>query len=613
MDNQSVNLSSKSDQFIGIDLDVEDIFLQIKLQEKVDKANKDKPLIEWCKQFLRPNSVFVDIGAEIGGFSTILSKVCKHVYAFESNLPVYHKFLSLIDDKITNITANYVDNYVDASQYEVDMEGRIKLMKYQHDDINIFIATTKLIIDNKFPSLIIKIDKNMDVLDYVKELGYKVQPISGCTKMYLAGDHHDHEELQEEIEEDIDILDEMCKISFPLDIPDKTIDELLDQYQKGTLITDNWEIYYRLSKHYRLKGKNKESYDCAQLALSLGIPKKEEYKIYEELSIVSFYVGKKQDGYDACDKVIFSHDAPFNLKNSTINNQSYYMNKIPFSKIITVDFKPPKDYIGTSASIVPHNEGFKMCLRTVNYSINSNGSYTMRDPCNIVRTKNFLLTLDQNLIIQNGVELIDKSDIKLYPSKIKGMEDVRLFSTNEFLCTDLEVNSSQTPQICYCKFDDNGDVTNIKPLTVTEKIQCEKNWMPFYLDEEPHFLYSVHPLKLYRLSDMKLIKEIKLSNLCLNDFRGSAGLISYKNGFVGSIHQVYHSNPRKYFHRFVWFDKDFTEIKYSKIFYFESAAIEFNLSICHSKIGLLVPYSQNDNSSKIGILPYHILDEWLGL
>ena len=112
---------------------------------------------------------------------------------------------------------------------------------------------------------------------------------------------------------------------------------------------------------------------------------------------------------------------------------------------------------------------------------------------------------------------------------------------------------------------------------------------------------------------MKFVKEAKLSDLRLDDFRGSASLIPYKNGYVCSIHQVYHSSPRKYFHRLVWYNKDFTEMKYSKIFYFESAAIEFNLSICHSHEGLLMAYSCNDNSSKIGVFPYLILDTWLNL
>jgi len=33
--------------------------------------------------------------------------------------------------------------------------------------------------------------------------------------------------------------------------------------------------------------------------------------------------------------------------------------------------------------------------------------------------------------------------------------------------------------------------------------------------------------------------------------------IPYKNGWLATIHQVHYSNPRKYYHRFVWYSKDF--------------------------------------------------------
>ena len=43
----------------------------------------DYGLIKWCKQYLKEESTFIDIGAHIGTYSIILSKKCKKVVSFE--------------------------------------------------------------------------------------------------------------------------------------------------------------------------------------------------------------------------------------------------------------------------------------------------------------------------------------------------------------------------------------------------------------------------------------------------------------------------------------------------------------------------------------------------
>lgn len=574
------------------------------IKEKFEQAARDYPLIQWCEQYLTSQGVFIDIGSDIGSFSTNLSKVCRSVYAFETNIILYKKFVEITNTD--NIVINHIDNYNDVFHFDIPKTDQVQLIKINTDNINVLSDATGFLIDHKFPPMIIKVNQNKDILEHLKILGYGIHPVRGCENFYLAGDHAEYKK-----EDDIDILEEMSNTEI---ISKYSIEELDQQYRSGSLIEKDWNVYQELSKHYRFKSKHKDSYDCATLALK-SAPQNKQFLLYEEISIVAFYINKKDEGYNACDKVIFSHEAKHDLRNSTLNNQAFYMSKMPFSKVITVDFVPPPNFIGTSASIVPDGNGYKICLRTVNYSINPKGGYIMRDPNNVVRTRNFLLSMNSNLKTEKSVELINKSNTKLYNSHIVGMEDARLFGNNEFFCTDLEVNDRQVPQICYCKYDDNGDVISIKPLAVTPHLQCEKNWLPFRVDDDIYFVYNSHPLKLYKLEDenVKLVKELKLSDSRLDDFRGSASLIPYKNGYLCTIHQVYHSNPRKYFHRLIWYDKDFTTMKYSNIFYFESASIEFNLSICHSPEGLLVAYSCNDNSSKIGIFPYEILNSWLNL
>ena len=156
-------------------------------------------------------------------------------------------------------------------------------------------------------------------------------------------------------------------------------------------------------------------------------------------------------------------------------------------------------------------------------------------------TRNFLLPFNGHTVGTEGVELIDHSGCPLYPKDILGMEDIRLFGNHEFFCTYLEVNDSRTPQMCYGRYHDDGTVYQITPMQIKQPLDCEKNWLPFLIDNEIHFIYSFHPFKLYRLDrttgKITLVKDTILSDHYLSDFRGSAlfPLDIVINGSVPSI------------------------------------------------------------------------------
>jgi len=229
------------------------------------------------------------------------------------------------------------------------------------------------------------------------------------------------------------------------------------------------------------------------------------------------------------------------------------------------------------------------------------------------------------------VEVVYNSGVKLYPKNILGMEDIRLFGSNYFFCTYLELNESRTPQIGWGTYDsETGSVTRMVPLMAGTELKCEKNWLPFIGDDdEIYIIYAMGPFQLYKLDketgDIKEIKRLTLGDgltdispdapstgRYINDFRGSSSPILYKNYYLATIHQVYHAEPRKYFHRFVAFDKDFTTIKFSLPFYFDKVGVEFNLSICQSDEGMLMSYSYNDSTSTIAVVDYNIIDGMLG-
>lgn len=372
------------------------------------------------------------------------------------------------------------------------------------------------------------------------------------------------------------------------------------------------------AKVLRLKGENQSSYDLCKKILEI---EKDPFSIVnEELSIVSYYTGKKEEGRIASERVLASKFSTSATKALTLSNIIFYLislngtfKEIPFSLPATLH-----QYFPSTASLLKYENKYLCNIRLLNYSIRSDGSYDVQDPQNIVRTKNFILSLDQSFNIISSYELSD--DISLLEprcsSRIVGLEDVRIFmdcnNNKYFFATSCETLPFFCPRIVFGSWDDNGKLLFLKALKIPDSLNnsCEKNWLPFVTDDnEIHFIYTTSPLTIYKIDrqtfEISLVSKISQDIFADYEFRGSSSLIPYtlneKNGWLCTIHQVLYSSPRKYYHRFVWYSKDFSSRKYGQLFYFEKIGIEYNLSICKSfdEEKLLLTYSVSDNSSKI--------------
>jgi FkbM family methyltransferase len=613
-------------------------------------------LIRWCEQFLSPESTFVDIGAHIGTYSILLHKHCKTVHAFEAqkstfdcltigicvnnafNIETHNLALGSKEDTLTLYQVSE-DGGCSSVRQEVSMNmglpvtdtetvkvktldsfnlKNVDFLKIDVEgyELEVIKGASMTLVDNDFPPFIFEAwpdawyrEDRESLLAFVRGLGYKVYPISGTNNMYLASDHPLR--TKSIVKEDTSVVKQE---------PQHNLDELRQKYESDSKepLDLTWDQWHALAKHYRLASKHVSAYDCANKGLSVEHPEEKEYLLYEEISIVAFYINKKQEGFDACEKVILSREAPWNTHNLALSNEGFYMNMLPIKRKIPLRFNLPNKYTPSTASVVKHENGYRFNLRGVNYILTDKGGYISRHGDNVIRTVNFLLDTDKDFNILRSVEVEDKSGVQLYPKNVLGMEDIRLFRENNenyFFCTDLEVNDSRTPQICWGTYEEDGSVTRLVPLMAGEELKCEKNWMPFMQDGTIYFIYAMGPFQLYKLDQetgkVEELKKVQLGSRYIDDFRGSASPISYKDGWLCTIHQVYHSDPRKYFHRFIWLDRDFATIKYSRPFYFERVDIEFNLSLCHSDHGLIMTYSVHDSNSMIGIVDYDVVDEWI--
>ncbi len=609
-------------------------------------------IIKWCEQYLSRKGVFVDVGAGIGYYSIILSKECKATYAFEHRKPhcdsfetnvcingalnvvlentklsdkpdrltVYHSIIPnevLLEEGDTTVTATSIETINVRTLDSYNITDKIDLIHIDDDNtLAVLKGSSKTLLDNNFPPIVFYKPDSPDKLlsmNFLKHIGYSLFPIMGGSDLYLASDHPFHPKTSPEDKLDFDVI-KLCNdyVSGQLDEEDRELWE-------------RWDVWYELAKHFSLLPHYKLSRECCVEGLA-RVPENNKikcYLFYEYLAQVCHHLNRFDEGYIAGERVVLCGEVEWKMRNDSLNKLVPYMDPLPFKEVIDVAYDLPAGYIGTSSSIV-FKDGFKLNLRAVNYSINPNGSYAIRDPENVVRTKNFLLNLDDNLEVTDGLEVFDVSGVERFPRDIQGMEDIRLIGWNEklsmyeFLCVYLEVNPSRTPQICYGQYNEKGEVTRITPLKVTKEVQCEKNWIPFIGNGELYFIYSFQPFRIYHFDrETSMLEQVTHSVLTedtnIDGFRGSGSMLPYKGGWLSTIHQVYHDSPRKYFHRFVYFNYAMTTIEYSRLFYFEGPQIEYTLSLCHSDKGLLLPYSIKDNVSKIGVVDYDLVDKYLGL
>lgn len=617
-------------------------------------------LIDWSKQFLSSEGVFIDVGAHCGTYSLILAEKCKQVYAFEcsaltckglnlgimlnnkSNVKAYNFALgdteedktlhifspdggsnSLLTELVLDRTPDpesYLDdqsnhhqkkepiltekvavrtldsfNFTEVEFIKIDTEGyELEVIKGAIDTLN----------KNFFPPILFEAwneqwyqQKKEQLFVFLKGLGYKIVPISGYPHMFLAADHPVRVALKKS----------------PLEILESKY------FSTGQTSIGNPSDLLELGKHFENHNNYYAAYQCYSWILELLGPDVDPV-VYQRLSSVIYYTHNRSKSLEYAEKALFSKLLSFNDKNHIIGQLQYYIEPLSVIRRIKLDLPALPGYLSSSASLIAKDDNYLMVVRTVNYRINSNnGSYLLADD-GVVRTINYLVDFDHNFQLSNIRKMEDLSDTPKFDCNIVGMEDVRIFSDSQFLCTSLDVNSERIPQICYGNFtgcslaDQNQiNVEKLIPLQPNPTIDCQKNWLPFIDNGIIKFIYCYDPLTIYQFDNqthqLTKVFEKRVRTEDLSSFRGSAGLIAYHSGWLGTIHQVHYHNPRKYFTRFVRLSSDFEVLEFSKPFYFHLVGIEFNAGIAIHPDGIILTYSVLDNTTNVVLVDHSVVDK----
>lgn len=376
-------------------------------------------------------------------------------------------------------------------------------------------------------------------------------------------------------------------------------------------------IYY-LTKYFREKSQHYKSYHYYLKGRNIQLPKDDglfvESAVYEDLfeyenTIIGYYVNGKKVLRDV---VNYINKCKYNLPN-VWDNIIFYLEPLSsqgeYSKLL---FKDQGNYKVSSCCIVPYLDRYLVNTRYVNYSIDSNGNYHMRDADNHVRTKNGYIMLNSSYHPISDVIMMTE-DYTSHPSNIEGLEDVRLYYHKDKLKFSASCkNATADGRIVIVSGDYNIDQNSIKEIEVLQGPTleiCEKNWI--YVDESylenknnnQNFIYRWHPLEIGAVENNVLkIHTSFPTPFFFSNCRGSSGLVDYNNKLWAVVHFVRYSKPRIYYHSVLRFNRSMKPEAYLLPFCFCDIKIEYCLGFHIKDSVACFIFSRNDSDPSMILL-----------
>jgi tetratricopeptide (TPR) repeat protein len=378
-----------------------------------------------------------------------------------------------------------------------------------------------------------------------------------------------------------------------------------------------FEGYYKLALLYLKQNDHHKSYKYLQMASSFRHDIDTDLGWVEDwhgiqfnvnCSIVSYYVGQIQEGKNHLDRILFSEHSSY--YQNAYTNYEYYAQPLEVlwtKKYPCSDYKDRlpssvQDYTSLNPSLLPYREDmFFLNLRIVNWKVNPVGfnQYTSPHPKGKFKTKNMLGIVNSKGEWHQSPVLIEKaSDLdlkKVRKHHIDGFEDCRLFHWDEashqihFITNYSKNNRIAATRLSIGTIDittlDQPQYTSLDSLYGYGEDQTQKNWLIYntYTSEHGDLIqdavYAYEPFQRIQIKEHKVrvLEEKDTSPLKFGKWRGSGGPVPFGDGYLMIVHEVYlkHHRGRRYLHRFVYLDKDFTPRKCSGLWYLESQDIEY--------------------------------------
>ena len=306
----------------------------------------------------------------------------------------------------------------------------------------------------------------------------------------------------------------------------------------------------------------------------------------------------EKEGFAAIDRLLLRKEVPWFIKEQGYRNLLFYAKALARAKYLPIELNCPLTQRGgayfrpMNAAILKTAEGYEVICRTVNYDLHDTLYFHLLDGDERFCSRNFLLSYDKQFQLLSQKEIVEDLPRERFSYlAAEGMEDCRFFmfkGKRWVSCTTSDTNPYGNFQISLCQIGEDAQVEELIPLLGPNPYRCEKNWLPFILNDEVYLIYSYDPFTIYRADEdgmLELVREEALP-FDLSRFRGSAPPIAFDGGYLILVHEaIYPENaPRFYLHRFLFLDQWFELKSISKPFIFQHFGTEFccGMTLDHS-------------------------------
>lgn len=255
-----------------------------------------------------------------------------------------------------------------------------------------------------------------------------------------------------------------------------------------------------------------------------------------------------------------------------------------------------------------------------------------------LRTWNYLCKLDPDTLLVKEYHKVNTCEFDIEPVwEFIGLEDARVVRWNDilYLCgvrRDVKDDGEGRMELSTVQWNEEG-VKEISRDRITPPVHThlEKNWMPI-LDMPYHFIKWTFPLEIVKVDPNKKTQQKVQEGFTINipsktvvtkegtrpgkrDIRGGSQVIPFGEHRLAIIHETdywrHESNEKdaQYYHRFMFWDKDWNVVKMTEPFKFMDAQIEFSCGLAQQGNSLLISFGYQDNSAYILKMPIEVLDQ----
>jgi len=360
-----------------------------------------------------------------------------------------------------------------------------------------------------------------------------------------------------------------------------------------------------------LRDEPELAYELWTKIRDLNFTEEQRRQLDYELGIVCYYLGKKQQGFEALNRVMLSNSL---LAYEASCNMYWYVEPIPIKMWKRLNTQVPDGYRCLNPSIIRYKSGYLVNLRASNYAI-IDGHYFAIDSTNIINNLNYIQYLDKDLNVQ-WTKPLDNIDIT-YPINACGIEDIRLTEQLMFTCNSRNNHPYRVPRVSI------GIITDLNSSPVKFELQhqpspdgntdCEKNWLLIRSTARTSTLDKMIKNSCYLYDPFTLIDKGKVYRIDkIGHLRCSAGPIWYKNGLVFLVHELLmKDNKRVYTHRLCHWNVNDSIYTISFPFFFHHRGIEYGMSMCWYHGNFLVSMGLKDGQAWLAEIERKEVDKLL--